>query len=357
MYKPALLHFKFEDFASLSSETGASVYSEVQTDCNGHKWNIKLYPGGKSTTETGWIGLWLFSKNEEALDTKYTLSVKDEERETVKGIEIEWNLTVKEGYGGAKIMKRSVILDAEKNILKDGALCIDVTLQVKDKADDLYDSKESERHQEKMLKLLVDKKNTDIKITVGGEIFCLHSLILENNAPLLAEYCKQKKGANNDINSDVFLMILEYVYSGFRPYDNDIIAFGKELIDAANRFELVELKLAIEKVLVCERILNKANVADYILFADAQSCPLLKEYAISYFLLHAKEILNSGYSRCLRESGELLSEIIKLMADKGEDGMDVNELRVELSKRELDVDGSKEALMSRLKEAKRQRTD
>ena len=280
MYKPALLHFKFEDFASLSSETGASVYSEVQTDCNGHKWNIKLYPGGKSTTESGWIGLFLHTKNKEALDTKFTLSLKDKERETVKERELEFTFKCNcndAGYGNHKFMKRPVILDAEKNILKDGALYIDVTIQVKDKADGLYDSKESERHQEKMLKLLVDKKNTDVKITVGGEIFCLHSLILENNAPLLAAYCKQKKGTNNDINSDVFLMILEYVYSGFRPYDNDITAFGKELIDAANRFELVELKLAIEKVLVCERIINKANVADYILFADAQSCPLLKE--------------------------------------------------------------------------------
>jgi hypothetical protein len=43
---------------------------------------------------------------------------------------------------------------------------------------------------------------------------------------------------------------------------------------------LVNLKLAVETDLVRHRVLRKGNVADYILFADAISCALLKEYAI-----------------------------------------------------------------------------
>ena len=66
----------------------------------------------------------------------------------------------------------------------------------------------------------------------------------------------------------------------------------------------------VENVLVRERIVTKENVADYILFADAQSCPLLKEYAISYFLLYHREVLKSEQSKRLREYGELLSEIM-----------------------------------------------
>ena len=108
-----------------------------------------------------------------------------------------------------------------------------------------------------------------------------------------------------------------------------------------------------------EHIVDKGNVADYIVFADAKSCALLKEYAISFFLLHAKEILNSDNSKALRESGELLIEIMKIMADRDEDEseMTVNELREELKKRKLDIDGSKEALLSRYEEAKRQRNE
>ena len=43
-------------------------------------------------------------------------------------------------------------------------------------------------------------------------------------------------------------------------------------------------------------------------------------------------------------------------ADSGKT-LTVNELRLELSKRKLDVDGSKEVLLSRLDEAKKQRIE
>jgi hypothetical protein len=86
---------------------------------------------------------------------------------------------------------------------------------------------------------------------------------------------------------------------------------------------------------------------------------LLKEYATSFFLLHFRDVLKSEHSKCLLDSGELLSEIMSLMADEheGKKTMSVSQLRKELGKRKLDVDGSKETLVSRLEEAKRQRAE
>ena len=282
--------------------------------------------------------------------------VKDAKGETVK--EVRESDDRFHGINYPAFMTRSGILNDSNSILKDGALCIDVTIQVRDELEELYDPEENRAHQNKGLKLLKNKEKADVSINIRGELFQVHSLILDNYAPLLADYCKQNDGSSNgDIRPDVFQKVLEYVYSGICPFGDIVGKFGKELIDAANRFELVELKLAIERLLVRERILDKTNVADYIVFADAQSCPLLKEYAISYFLLHAKEILNSDYSKALRESGELLSEIIKMLTSQDENGIGVNELRKELSKRKLDVDGSKEALTFRLEESKQQRTE
>jgi hypothetical protein len=117
------------------------------------------------------------------------------------------------------------------------------------------------------------------------------------------------------------------------------------------------MKLAVENDLVRECIIDKTNVADYILFADAQSCALLKEYAISFLALHAKEILKSEHSKRLRESAELLSEIIVLTNEDDVDTMTVTDLRKELGECGLDVDGSKEMLVSRLSDSKRQRTE
>lgn len=203
----------------------------------------------------------------------------------------------------------------------------------------------------------------DVSFEVEGEIFPAHSMIIHNNAPIIGKYCDehQKDGVVviKDVPSGAFKVILEYVYSGCHPDDKDVLEeMGKEIIDAANRYELVNLKLAVETALVCQRVLDKENVADYIIFADARSCALLKEYAVSFFLLHAREILKSEHSKRLRESGEVLSEIMMLVTDPDEeDSLTVNELRKELGKRKLDVDGSKKTLFLRLNEAKRQQTE
>ena len=140
-----------------------------------------------------------------------------------------------------------------------------------------------------------------------------------------------------------------------------ILKYCKDLIDLSNRFEVTRLKMIVENKMVRERIMTKENVSDYILFADAHCCPLLKEYAVSYFFLYRREILESQHSKRLKESAELLSEIIMLTESENENDdckcMTVNELRKKLGKRKLDVDGSKDALVARLKEARGQRAD
>ena len=357
LVKPVLLHFKFDDFAN------EYYITYNQEDCNGNTWKIGIVRcvDVRTWQDLNTIDFYLRwdSGTGQPLGTNAIVSVKNASGETVKERKIA--LKMSESGKIKHFMEYSKIIDESNNILKEGSLCVDVTIQVKDKkTDELCEANENRQHQKKMLDLLDNDEQADISATVGGELFHLHSLILENNAPVFAAYCKQSH--SNGIMADiihpkVFRMILEYVYAGCHSRDSDIVAFGKELIDAANRFELVELKLDIEKVLVRERILDKENVADFIVFADAKTCPLLKEYAIAFFLLHGKEILKSDHSKCLRESAEVLSEIMMLMFDPQEDGMTVNELRTELKKRKLDIDGSKEALMTRLNEAKRQRTE
>ena len=88
---------------------------------------------------------------------------------------------------------------------------------------------------------------------------------------------------------------------------------------------LIDTSVDVEIFLVCEHIMERENVSDWILFADAQSFSLLKEYAISYFLLHSREILKSEHSKHLQECEEVLSEIIVLMSEGG-GGMTVIQL-------------------------------
>ena len=356
-FKPALLHFKFDNFASLPSEPDEDEWSERQTDCNGHEWCLILEPGGSSENEEpGWISLYLQSENENKLDVVYTLSVKDANGATKEEIKFEETFAYDHNWGPSQLMERSVILDKTNKILKNRALHIDVEIQVKDDKKHLF--RPLSGHSRRMLDLLKTGSKADTSFNIGSKLFRVHSAIIDAQAPLLGNHCGS---VIDDITPRIFHILLEHIYSGREPTDLQMKNFGKELIDAANKYELVELKLLVENFMVRERIMTKKNVVDYILFADAQCCPLLKEYAISYFLMHRRELLKSNESKCLKESGELLSEIILLMnhGDEGDDSkcsMTVNELRKELGKRKLDVDGSRDALVSRLEEAKRQRT-
>lgn len=367
LLKPALLHFRFDNFADLPSEVDEPFFSDAQTDCNDNRWSLIMYPGGEGSAEKqGCVGLYLHYKETDEdylpFSVRFTFSVKDASKSDV----YKWigDAEHHEGdyfcLGNKCFMERSDILDPQRDVLRDGALHIDVTVQIKDKEDDMYPQND-DYISHKMLILLEEGKNADVTFKVGKQTFPAHSLIVKNNAPILGEYCKNKKRGHvviKDLSPEVFNLVLVYVYSGCYPDNDDVVEMGKELIDAANRYELANLKMIVESVLVRERILEKENVCDYILFADAQSCPLLKEYAISFFVLHAGDILKSEHSKQLRESGSLLSEIITLLTNVDEEEtMTVTELRNELSKRELDIDGTKDALFSRLEEAKRQKMD
>jgi speckle-type POZ protein len=306
----------------------------------------------------------LHNKNKKDIEVNCNFAIKDSNGAIVLEKCFSNNLVQSpNGNGFTHFFKRSTFFEANSRILKDGALRIDVTIQVKKGKDPLYQPPSA--LSERQLKLLKSGERADISFNVGGKVFTAHLAIIYANAPILADHCnktKQKKKSEEiikDMKPDVFQILLKHIYSGCLPSEQDALQHGKELIDAANKYELIELKMAVENALVRERVMTKKNVADYILFADAQSCALLKEYAISYLLLHSKHILKSEHSKCLRESGEVLSEIVMLMSenDDDEEAMSVLELRKELGKCELDVDGSKETLVLRLKEAKRQKTD
>eukprot|EP00956_Cyclotella_meneghiniana_P004753 scaffold5841_cov28-Cyclotella_meneghiniana.AAC.1 len=353
--KPALLHFKFDGFADLPTEVHYEVESEMQTDCNGHKWQLKLYPGGRHVSP-GRVGLFIIFRSDDknTLNVVCSLAIKDANGKS-HGNSMDYPNLFQPGrpWGYSGYTKRAKILNPTNNILVNGALCIDVTIQVKPSVKyDLYEHNHS--LVSKMEHLLESGERSDATFIVGDETFNVHSLIIHNNAPsILANLLNQNI---QGILPEVFRHVLRFVYTGFSPHISKVLKCGKELIDAANRYELAEMKLDTENVLICERIMNRQNVSDWILFADAHSCPLLKEYAISYFLLDPTEILKSEHSKQLRESGEVLSEIMMLMAD-GDGGITVTELRKELGKRGLDVDGSKETLAARLESAKRQRTE
>ena len=108
------------------------------------------------------------------------------------------------------------------------------------------------------------------------------------------------------------------------------------------------------------RSITVANVVKCILFADAEGCALLKEYAVSVFTARSKDVMNSESFMELAKSPKLMKELMMSVVDyggtppmEGDDFgmMSVITLRKRLEEKGLDIDGSKEVLISRLESA------
>lgn len=364
--KPTVLRFKFDDFENLPSEIGKSTRSTRVTDGNGNSWELELYPGGKSVGG-GNMSMFLYNVGGNDVRAKVTYIT----RNAAGGVHNQQAPTSldcygsTEGYGQNSWLKRSDVLGKGKNILLNGALLIDVELLAKP----LRAYVPSNPHTKNMLALLDSGDNADVTFKVGGTTIPAHKLIIQTNAPLLYSFCPKRGKAAvqiNNTNAEVFRLVLRYIYGGSAPGEDETKKWGKKLIDAANRYGIVGLKMAVETTLVECLEIRGFNVVDWLLFADAKTCPLIKEYATSLFTVRAKDLLASNESSKLKESPALMQELFMATSETCDSDerfggtatkMTVNELRVELDKKGLDVDGSKEMLISRLGASKKRQRD
>lgn len=213
-----------------------------------------------------------------------------------------------------------------------------------------------------MAKMLESGQFADVTFAIGQTQFQAHRVVIAARAPILAELAEDVPSDGQSVQIDgvdpvVFQMFLRFVYADEPPRDLKLRA--RELVDVANRFGCSRLKIIAESELVQSKI-TVDTAADLILFADAQSCALLKETAIDFFAANASAVmLSTGWSK-VKESAAILAELMEVAVGlKGStliiektndiDRMRVATLRRKLDEKGLDVDGSREILVKRLK--------
>jgi len=136
----------------------------------------------------------------------------------------------------------------------------------------------------------------------------------------------------------------------------------KEIIEAANRYGVVNLKLEAEACLVKATTFTMENVMEQLLYAESMNCALLKEAAMDYLIENSSEVMdNISFNDLLTPT--LMRDVFAAVSRGkkkfgGSDGdcdknqfnsMRISELRQEAHKRGLNVDGSREMLIAALK--------
>ena len=362
---------RFDGFADLPTrKADYNCVESPQFTCFGHQWLLRLHPGGDSRSADGKVAVYLLHMSDESIEIECKLIV-EEGPNTAAFVKFLNSYTYKTyaGRGKFNFAEHSKLISA----LKDGCLIIRVEMRSSGPADTTSFIPENPLCKS-IFKLFNDDKSSDIVFEIScGEVknaqnkraetstaFHAHRLILERCAPLLAEFCGESSlVAISDVNPDIFSLLLGYIY-GEKVKEQDFKSYAKSIIDAADRFGVVGLKLETEAWLVKSNTINIENMMDNLLYAESKNCALLKESVMDFIIENSVEVAKKV---ALNEVPPgLFADLLTAMnrekqkdavGSNGEDlsTMRVDDLRRKLNEKGLDVDGSREMMIARLEGA------
>ncbi len=373
---------KFDNFEELPSEKGHDVRSSIFS-CFGYEWRVNIYPGGHAHSLDGMVGVFLeLASKGKNLKTQFSFEIKSRQdlvtRQTINDCAFAYKACTpqKQGaWGWHSCISRAELKDDD--YLEEGALTIYVSIP-------LGEFIPNNPASSIMLKLFEDEKSADIafevsekqkpegksksrkRAKISSANFYAHRLILQHHSPELAALCATSEGMTpiliNDVKSDVFRHLLYYVYGG-KISEEEFKTHSKDLINAADKYGVTNLKLAAEVWFVHNTELTVENVIDNLLYADAMSCALLKETVMDFIVKNKKEVMETVSFQDVPGNvcKDLLAAVTRCYDDDDdekemgkEDGDDlatmrIGELRKKVQEKGLEIDGSRDALIAALK--------
>jgi speckle-type POZ protein len=357
----------FHDFEKLPHKRCKSTKSSASL-CHGSQWQLRLYPGGdcKSNSNTVYTSLHLqcvFAElDDRKVKAKFAFRVPSTNYSKVSA-ECLFDSDGAPATPAGNFLLRSDVLDPSKDFLVDGNLIIEVDIQVYKDASPFWEPK-SELNVDMMKVLESAKESGDVTFQVGPQEFSAHRGILEVRAPVLAaltEDCPSNTPIQiQGVKPSVFRSLLRFVYAN---EVEDLRNEARQLLDVADRFGCKGLKLVAEAELVASGILVD-TAADLVLLGDAKNCALLKEAAMEFFAKNAESVISSSGWAKVTESLPLMKELMEVLVtthkkrlapDNPDEERDCKRMRVStlrrmLDEKGLDVDGSRDVLISRLEE-------
>mmetsp|Transcript_21967 Transcript_21967/g.47707 ORF Transcript_21967/g.47707 Transcript_21967/m.47707 type:complete len:437 (-) Transcript_21967:42-1352(-) len=386
---------RYHNFTHLPHKKGDHTDS-LPFIAHGFDWYLRIHPGGAASANgEDFISVYLRCKTAAeqnvAIQAEFSLALLRSDGQIDSMMSCPCNAFRRKRKGWPNFINRSRLLDRSSQLLDEyGTLTVIVKVQLFQERDTNF----VPRNEIGLIKLLKEANSTDndggginneersstadtadVKFCVEGETFHAHRLVLKLFAPTLAHLCEDVDEDTTipitGVRSHIFQGLLRFVYGDAVPdalwtstndaANADILTSpAVELLDAANQFGVVGLKILAETK-VAESSISISNASDLISFADAKNCALLKERVVDYFVIHADKIRKHPSFQKVKESAILLYELMDAVLSKrilrsfslGENDVDYNSMGVNLLRRKLDergqdVDGSREMLIQRL---------
>ena len=126
------------------------------------------------------------------------------------------------------------------------------------------------------------------KAKTESQRFYAHRFVLERTSKTLAELCRSESNESTplhitDVSPGTFKHMLHHIYGGKIPED-ELKENAMLIMDAADKYGVTCLKLEAEASLVGSITITMENMMEYLLYADAKNCALLKEHVIDFII-------------------------------------------------------------------------
>lgn len=211
--------------------------------------------------------------------------------------------------------------------------------------------------------LFNDAKYADVVFQIGEEVtsnFYAHRMILESCAPVLAELSRSDTLPSQVVLQDespgAFEDLLRYVY-GFELRVRDTL-HAKEMIEIADKYGVSNLKLQAEAYYVASIELDTDNLMENVQLANALNCAVLNEVAMDYISNNLAEVVEE--TSLTQFPGGLVKDMLVAIIRKNyaryfdfrsktkTNTTTIGDLRRQAHANELEVDGSRDMLISAL---------
>ena len=374
---------RFHGFADLTTTRDEYVISPLFS-CLAHQWRLDIYPGGEEESDEGYVALEIANMSNTSIKIDWGFSVRDADGKEAVKFEPDTDVfdslsnSPKNGWYKPNFAKRSKLL----NILVNGSLVIEVRMKPTSIDKSITQFVPTNPFNKKVPKLYMDEESADVVFEVGKQpqtkgkrkrtkssttSFHAHRPILQVCARTLYEMCgaANREGITTvsitDVEPNVFGYMLFYAYGG-KLLEDELNNNAKDIIHACDKYGVVHLKLEAEACYVKSTEITIDNMMDNLLYADSKNLALLKEAVMDFIIKNKHSII--GKVSFDNVPGGTCTDILTAMArgeeQTGDDGeedesakynkMRVGTLRKMLDEKELDVDGSREAMIALLKE-------
>jgi BTB/POZ domain len=154
----------------------------------------------------------------------------------------------------------------------------------------------------------------DAAFLVDGKTFRAHKSVLQMGCRLLWEMVRDASEPVElpDVETEDFDQIMNWIYRNELDDDFPSTNNAQDLLTAANKFGLKELKLTIESV-IAERALEVTSAAELMVWARNNCCPLLQEAAMELYLLVPKEVVGQSEEwTMVKDCPALMEELLEM---------------------------------------------